>query len=183
MIEALVVAVCAAANRLAGGGLWVGALWDSHRPDKLWGRAMYLAALLVGAVATLAHPPLVAAAWVVVYAAWRSIEHGRWFDLHRLPDGYAREGKKRTPFEKVAEGVSFGSDHVALFWRHITILPGLALIAWLTSEWWFVALAPAFALLTVGAYEIGHRVAPTGGSSIGQQLVGFGLSQLPRLFG
>lgn len=168
-----IIAVCAASNRLAGGGLWVGELWDEHRPDKLWGRAMYLAAALVGAIATLAHPPLVAIAWGAAYAFWRSIAHGRWFDLGRMPDGHGREGVAPLPFERAVAAVSFGSDHVALFWRQMTILPGLALVAWAAGgAWALIALAPAFALAAVTSYEAGWRLAPSKPITLAELLAG-----------
>lgn len=197
ILEALaIVAVCAAANRLAGGGLWIGAWWDAELMaergrEKLWGRAMYVAALAVAAVALLAHPPLVALAWGGAYAFWRSIAHGRWFDLGRLPVGYGREmtaadnppeqiargilvlRDTRLPFERAVEAISFGSDHVALFWRHLTILPGLALVAWLSGgAWTLLALAPAFALAAVASYEAGWRLAPSKPITLAELLAG-----------
>lgn len=173
MGDLLIIIACALANRLAGGGLWIGAWWDAdlmadRGKRKLPGRAMYPAALGVGMLAlawSLATGGwsgvgvadiTLAGLWCATYAFWRSLAHGRWFDLHRLPDGYGRHGPP-TIYERAVELFSFESDHIALFIRHLLVFPGLLVIYWFTEEPIYLIAAVPFAFATVCAYELGHR--------------------------
>jgi hypothetical protein len=104
-------------------------------------------------------PAIAALAWLVgsspwigaVYLLWSLPAWGRWQDLGRLPDDFAREGVKPDLFERLIEACSFGSDYVALFLRHSLALP----VAYFVWPWGL-----AFPFVAVGAYELGWRVTP-----------------------
>lgn len=76
------------------------------------------------------------------------------------PDGYARDGIDPDPLEQAIMALSFGSDHLAMFWRHMLVLPGLVLVAWVDGSLLYAASAPVFAALVVAFYELAWRVLP-----------------------
>lgn len=158
LIALVVLAACAFLNRFAGGG-WPGHLWDEHRPDKLWGRALYLAALGMGLAALLAgHGWSAALAVGLAFLAWRSPAWGLLISLGR-PSGAS--GRKPHWFEGFLLGASAGSVHVALLARHLfLIIPGLVAIGWAAQSTFVLALALPFAVLATLAYEIAWRVTP-----------------------
>lgn len=158
------VIVWAVLNRVSGGGY--------GEPP---GRPIFWTAPAAGILTGLYAADWKAGAVVAVgYLLWRLQAWGRWFDLERLPDGYAREGKRPSLFEKMIESMSAGSDHVAFGLRNFFgFLPVLILFAlasaswgmgydavWATSNWKWVALAPVLALLVVGIYEFCWRAVP-----------------------
>lgn len=155
---AIVLAVCAFLNRFAGGG-WPGHFWDEHRPDKLWGRALYPAALGMALAAFLAgHGWPAALAAGLAFLAWRSPSWGLLISLGR-PSGAS--GRKPHWFEGFLLEVSGGSVHVALFARHLfLIIPGLVVIGWAAQSTFVLALAFPFAVLATAAYETGWRETP-----------------------
>jgi hypothetical protein len=90
--------------------------------------------------------------WGAAYLFWGIWEWGRWFDLGTLPDDYNREGRKLTPLERIITAVSFGSDYVAMLWRHAMAVPLL---------WWIVGpTAAAFPFAVLACYIVGHKVRP-----------------------
>lgn len=105
-------------------------------------------------------------AWAAIwgglaYLLWGVWPHGRWFDLGRHPDGYNRDGIEPTIFELAIGALSFGSDHVALFLRHLMVLPGIILLFLGANFLWPLALSVAFAAIVVAIYEAAWRFIPT----------------------
>lgn len=114
---------------------------------KLPGRNLWYTAPAIAGVAYLAGAnPL----FGLAFLAWGILEWGRWFDLGRLPDGWAREGIEMTVFEKAVTKVSFGSDHVAMLWRHLVGVPGLYLLVG--------PMALVFPFAVVAVYELNHQL-------------------------
>jgi hypothetical protein len=101
---------------------------------------------------------------------WGAPAWGRWFDLGRLPEGYAREGIPHDWFERAIET---GNDHVTFYLRHfVMLIPGCLAIAWIRGEAAF-ALAPfIMAAVIVLAYESAWRVRPANPIIIAEVLTG-----------
>lgn len=158
MIMLLILAVivlCTIFNRLRGGG------WEWLSKLHLPGRELYYVTPLIGLTAWIVWPWQTAIMWAASYLFWAVWAWGMIFDLNRLPDGYGRTSLvSNDPVERACMACAFGSDYLAMFWRHLMVLPGLVLIGWWTGHWWIPALAPAFAALVVLAYDIGWRTTP-----------------------
>ena len=148
----IVIAASVIVNRARGDSSWM--------PSWLPGRALWYAAPLMGLIAAILHPWPIALAFATAYLFWGTFAWGRWFDLGRLPEGFARANVKPDPLERVIGALARGSDHVALFVRHLLILPGLVLLGWMTGNWMLIAIAVPFAALVVGAYEPAWRFKP-----------------------
>ena len=160
MIQALIIALSTITNRLSGDDRWMRA--DFHEAGAKWlaGRPLPYTSLLMTVLSSLIHAPAVALAFGLSYFLWRVLAWGRWFDLGRMPDGFNREGIEPEPYEKIIMKLSGGSDHLALFLRHLMVVPGLVLVGWLLSEWWtgLVAGLPMALGFTL-AYEAGWRLS------------------------
>lgn len=149
----LVVVLCAALNRARGDDRWM--------PAWLPGRALWYVAPAIGLVALIATGEVFTAVAAVAYLFWALWAWGRWYDLHRHPEGYNRDGVEPSIVERVIAAASFGSDHVALFLRHLMILPGLFLLFWGAGLLWPFVLSLAFAAAVVAIYEAAWRFVPT----------------------
>jgi hypothetical protein len=122
------------------------------------GRPLWYVTPFIG---LLAWNPWFAAAYLVaMFAAW-----GRWFDLGRMPDGYAREGIEPDPLEKIIMKLSFGNDYIAMLWRHAMGIPLL----------WFLLgpIALAYPFVVVVCYELGFRLGGDRAITLAEALVGF----------
>lgn len=151
------VVACAVLNRVRGTDV----LHDKlHLPGH--GR-LYVSPAIGGVAYAVGVAPLYAAGFAVAYFVWSWFAWGRWFDLGRLEDGFAREGKKPDPLERAIAAVSFGSDYVALFLRHCLALP-VAYLSW--------PYGLAFPFVAVAAYEVGWRVTPKKPIRTAEVLVG-----------
>lgn len=149
-MESLIIPLLAALNRARGDATWLDWL-------RLPGRTIYYVAPLVGLLAWAIHPPLVAAAWGAAYLIWGVPAWGRWFDLGRLP----QPSDDPDELEAAIEQWSGGSDHLALFLRHLLfIIPGLALVSLASGDWLAIGVAVPAAALFVLAYEGAWRWAP-----------------------
>jgi hypothetical protein len=150
----LLVVLCAALNRARGDARWM--------PAWLPGRALWYAAPAIGLAAWLFGASIFTAiAATGAYLFWALWEWGRWLDLGRHPEGYNRDGVEPTILERTIGALSFGSDHAALFLRHLLILPGLVALFWGAGLIWPVALAIAFAAAVVAIHEAAWRFIPT----------------------
>lgn len=149
---ALLILIAAALNRARGDASWM--------PSWLPGRALYYASAGIGIASLLCAEPRIAAAWAIAYLLWGVPAWGRWFDLNRLPDGWARAGEEMTLFERWITELSAGNDHLAMFFRHLLVFPGLLLVSFGLWSWVPVLLAIPFAALALGCYELGWRLAP-----------------------
>lgn len=146
----LIPPVLAILNRMRGDDTWM--------PKWLPGRALFYVAPFVGLITWVVASWPIALTVAGTYLTWALTGWGRWFDLGRMPP-LTRE---RSALERAIEAISFGSDHIALFWRHMLITPGLALISYLTLNPLYLAAAPLIALAFVLCYEIAWRVDPRG---------------------
>lgn len=122
--------------------------------------AVYVAPI-IGLFAWYWNPWQQALAWAGTYLEWRIWKHGRWIDLKNDPSDLNRIGIKRDWFERYCEYGSFGLDVIALFWRHMTILPGFIAV-WLTggSSWLLWIGIPTAALLA-GCHALAKRLFPS----------------------
>lgn len=151
----------AALNRARGDDTWLTRL-------GLPGRALWYCSPLVGLVALLVQSWPVAVAWALAFLVWAVPAWGRWYDCGRLPppvDG-------ADPIERFIERLSGGSDHVALFLRHLFVVPGLALVSLASGSWWPVGAAIPAAALFVLAYELAWRWAPRQPILVAELIVG-----------
>jgi hypothetical protein len=165
LIALAVIASCCVLNRVRGGGILP--LWP------LPGRPLYVVSPLIGLVSWALWPWQIALCWIAAYVVWAVWAWGMIFDLGRQPDGYGRGSLvSKDPVEGLAMAMSFGSDHLAMFWRHLMILPGLALVGYFAGNLWFMAAAPLFSAAVVGAYETGWRVAPANPIRLAELLTG-----------
>lgn len=158
MAALLIVAACAALNRLAGGGMWIGQFWDRSAIGKLPGRALYPATLGIGLIAWASLPWPAAAAVALAFAIWRSPAWGHLIGLGRhAPD------RPTSDLESALLGVADGNVGLALMLRHLVFgFLGMAIIA-LWAESALMAVAPIpFAILATAAYEMGWRLHERG---------------------
>jgi hypothetical protein len=135
------------------------------------GRSLYFVAPLVGLVAwgLLGASAWTSGAFALSYLVWGAPAWGRWFDLGRLPEGYAR-----TEEPKGVEGFvdRLGSDHFSFAVRQLMVFPGLALVAYLTGSWAPVLWVPVFAGMAVMLYELAWRFVPRYPIPVAEVLVG-----------
>jgi len=160
MIQALIIALSTIINRLSGDDRWMRAGFHEQGAKWLAGRPLPYTSLLMALLALPIHAAEVAPAFGLSYFLWRVLAWGRWFDLGRMPDGFNRVGIEPEPYAKIIIKLSGGSDHLALFLRHLMVVPGLVLVGWLLSDWWTGLVAgPVFALALTLAYEAGWRLS------------------------
>jgi hypothetical protein len=110
--------------------------------------------------------------FAAAYFTWGVGPWARWFHLGRLPFGYAREHIPPSLYEAVVWYLSGGSYHVAMFIRHLNVLPGLILIGYVLNRprlWWF---APVLSIAIVGAYEFAWQIAPEQAIFVAELCVG-----------
>jgi hypothetical protein len=148
----IIVLACAILNRMRGDDRWM--------PTWLPGRSLYYVAPAIGAVALLVDTWSVALAAAAAYFFWAVWPWGRWFDLGRL---LAPASASNGNFESIIEQLAGGSDHRALFLRHLMATPGLWLLGVLSG--WPADLALVAPLLFAGvvtlAYELAWRSDPS----------------------
>lgn len=154
MIIALTFAACMMLNRFAGGGVWAGEWWNPARADKLWGRALYPAIVLIGLVALIWHPWPVALAFAGAFGFWRSFSWGALIDLGRSSGADHRE---HNPVEAML--LRWFGHHWGLFVRHCFVFPGLVAIELLTGAWASFLVFPFAAIATL-TYELAWRFSP-----------------------
>lgn len=164
MFEFLLLPIFAALNRMRGDDRWMRKTrvhpQQELGPQWLPGRPLYYVAPVVGLLALFVLPPLAAAAFGLAYLIWGTLAWGRWYDLGRMPDNYNRVGQDLDPYEAIVEKLSWGSDHVAMIWRHLMIAPGLALVGFAIGDYSVLFLAPVFAGFVVMAYETAWQNDP-----------------------
>lgn len=164
LVKTLIVLACAMLNRLRGDDRWM---------EPLPGRTLWYVSPVIGALALAVAPWPVALAWVSAYLGWGVWAWGRWYDLHHM----MTLPRSPTPFEHLIERMAGGSDHLALFIRHLLILPGFILLALATGTAWLPLLTPIFAAIVVLCYDAAWRVHPANPIMIAECLTGaiFGL--------
>lgn len=131
------VVACALLNRVRGGGLG---------GDKLPGRALLWVAPAVGLLAWAVQPWPIALAFAAGFLFW-----GIWSWGHCLAGlgGYA---PARSPSVLEDLLAFFGPPIVQTFLRMLFVLPGVAVVAWLLGNWWFLLAAPVFAAAATAVY-------------------------------
>ena len=139
MIELSIIITFAFLNRLCGGG------WFA---DKLPSRVLFWVAPIIGGIACCVLPWRDGVLFGAAYLVWRWLSWGHWFDLGRKPPLV----RAKTQFEQIIESMSFGSDHVALFWRMCIGSPLLAYFGWV--------YALIFPFACVAIYEVAWRIWP-----------------------
>lgn len=155
MIAALIIILaCAGLNRARGDDRWM--------PSWLPGRPLWYVAPAIGSLALLVASWQAALAATAAYLFWGIWPWGRWFDLGRLPDSYARIARP-DPFERAIQALAFGSDHLALLFRHVMATPGLMLVG-LASGWpqgLQLGLPLVVPVAITAAYELAWRLNPS----------------------
>lgn len=160
------VMICAVLNRVRGDASWMVAL-------HLHGRALYYATVLIGIIAGyVLRSRKLGLALAVTYLVWGVGPWGRWFDLGRLPDGFAREGIPMGWYESSVWYLSGHSDHIAMFIRHLNVLPGIILLSFMLRSPRLCLIVPVFSLAIVSAYELAWRLCPTNPIFVAELLVG-----------
>lgn len=150
-------------NHIRGGGM--------RLINLMPGRPLYWVSLCLGLVVTGVFGPIMGAAVAIGFWIWGAPGWGLWYDLHRLDDEYVDDPRHDDLFVRAVGLISFGSDHLALFWRHfLLVLPFLALVAALSQTWPILALAAPFGVLVVASYELGWRSSIT--TTLGELLTG-----------
>lgn len=150
--------IVAGLNRIVGGGFTSGVDDGSGKwllSDWLPGRAIYWVTPLIGVIAWIWVDWQLALAFTASYAVWRSCPHGRWIDLDNDASDPNRQGTAPTAFERIIIALSDGFDVVALFWRHLTIWPGLALVWLCGGSGWMALSGP----IVAGTMAFSHVVA------------------------
>jgi hypothetical protein len=149
LTAALVVALCAMVNRLAGGGWPVDVI--QHSPLRfLFGR--YHSALYIALTALLLHDWQIALAFGIGFWFWRLFGWGHLISLGR-PSGAMN--RKATGVDAFLVN-SFGA-HAGLFLRMAFVAPALLAVAFLGGPEWLLLLAIPFAALAMLAYEFWWR--------------------------
>ncbi|CTQ45780.1 hypothetical protein [Roseibium aggregatum] len=153
------------ANRFCGGG------WP-RLSDPLPGRALYWVSPVLGLIAGLFWGWQLGVIVGVGFWLWRMTGWGLWFDLHRDDEEQKNDKRHDDLFVKAINAISFGSDYVALFWRHALFFLPVPLAWFFLAGNPFVAplYAVAFGVLAVGAYEL--RWHTSLGNTLSEMLVG-----------
>lgn len=139
-------------NRIRGGMLGAGPV-----------RWLYVVSVLIGLVLGLVYGWRFGLGWSIAYLAWGSLPWGRWYDLGRLPENYARPGlPAKWSYEWAVERLAGQSDHARLFLRHLVLVPALAAPALLLNAYWLPLIGIPAAALMVGAYEAGWQLVERG---------------------
>lgn len=164
MYSLLLLPLWVVLNRLRGGG-WP-ALTDPLPTRALW---------FCGAVMGLSIWPI--SDWRFALTVWLGyalsmlVGWGLWFDLGR--DGpRLNDSRHKDLFVRFIHAISFGSDHLALFWRHFIFIWPLfgSLVLWLGYPPALFLGTGAYAAAVVCAYEVGHRFGR--GTGTGEFLTG-----------
>ncbi len=164
IFELLAIPALAALNHIRGG--W---LWQYTKPLRL--RPLYIVSAILVPIAWL-----ISQSWIwaglfgLAYLIWGVGPWGRWYDLGRLPDGFAREGIKPSIYEKII-GFS-GNDHVSLFLRHLMVTIGVLPLCLWSGNWVIVFLSVILAAAIVACYEIAWRVEKIAPISVAEVLSG-----------
>jgi hypothetical protein len=152
MLAALVIALCAVINRLAGGGWPVNVVQGS--PWRFaFGR--YQSAAYIGLTALLMHDWQIALAFGLGFWFWRLFGWGHLISLGRESGATARP----------ATGVdwllvsAFGA-HLGLVARMTFVLPGLIAVSMLNGFQFPFSSALVFGVLAMIAYEVAWRLNP-----------------------
>jgi hypothetical protein len=149
---ALVIALCATINRLAGGGWPVNVIQTT--PWRFaFGR--YQSALYIALAALLLHDWRIALAFGLGFWFWRLFGWGHLISLGRHSGAKLRDATGLDKFLIQRFGAHFG-----LFLRMLFVLPGLATVTALGGPAWLPLLAIPFAALAMLAYELWWRVKP-----------------------
>lgn len=137
----IAIALSAVLNRARGDDRWM--------PAWLPGRALWYVAPVMGALAWWATDNWLKAMWFsVAYLIWAVPSWGHWIDLGRKPV----LDRKPDRFERAVDYIANDNDHVALFIRHLLVLPAAILLPY--GMIWTTFIAAAFVLM----YEISWRV-------------------------
>ena len=141
-------------NRIRGGGLYIGELFDNENPNKLPGRSLYLVALLLAPLTYfISHDVIISFIIAVGFLIWGSAPWGHLFGLGRFsPD------RPISKFEQILLKMAFGNVYLALFYRHLLVLPLLVAVSLYISSYWYIAYVPIFSALVVLSYEFGWRI-------------------------
>lgn len=122
--------------------------------EKLPGRNLYFAAPGLALTAGLAAwDPLLGLGWGAAFLFWGAFSWGHLFGLGLW------KPQDRTPKGLEALLLKLPGNFLPMVGRELFVLPGLALIAWLTGKWWLVSMAPAYAALAVGVRWVAYQAA------------------------
>jgi len=178
MLEALLIVLLSALNRVRGNDEWMRKTrvhpQQEMGPKWLPGRPLFYVAPVYAALSNAVLPSAwAAAAFGLAYLIWGTPGWGRWFDLGRMPKDFNREGIEPSPLEVFINMISFGSDHVALFFRHfLMIVPGLLILGYSLNQVNLVAISVLFGAWVVLSYEIGWQVQENVNKRINPILIG-----------
>lgn len=154
-------ASCAIVNRITGGG-FVAEDGKGNWLLKRWlpGKPLYWTAPLIGVIAWIWNPWLVAIAIAVAYFLWRLLPWGRWIGMGHYPPV-----RPASAFEAFIERLCRGSVRMSMFVRMLFAVPGLILVFYVAHGFHapdiFNAIVWSFFLWL--AYVIGWGLEPYNG--------------------
>lgn len=150
MIEYILLPITSFLNRLAGGGFF-GYLFDTHNPNKLPGRALYPATVLLGVAVYLVTFNVVFALLAALsFIIWRSPAWGLFIGMGRhIPD------RTFTKYETFLLKISFDNYHIAFFIRNLMWLVSGAMFSFYFSSIAPLIFSLVLAVQIVLAYELG----------------------------
>lgn len=134
IVALLIVLACAVLNRMRGDDRWM--------PSWLRGRSLYYVAPAIGTVALFVQPWPVALAFGGGYFFWAVFSWG-YLLLHAA--GTAAFWEEREPTRLESWLLRLPGRGLPLFARMLFVLPGVALVAWLTGAPFYALSAFAFA--------------------------------------
>lgn len=164
-IVACVVVLGSAANHTFRGGRFIA-------DEVLPGRNLYYATPILGVLAWLLEPPLIALAWMACYFHFCVYAWGHLIGLGRF-----RPTDRPPSFVDAACLRLAGNDpHGALFFRELLIIPGLVLVAWAKGGgslfWLLPCIGVVYAALAVvtrdKAWELASPKAEIRDGEIGE---------------
>lgn len=141
-LAAFIVAASAALNRVRGGGLG-----GQYLPS----RALLWVSVAMALLAWTIHPWPIAVAFGLGYLAWGVLAWS--YILCKL----AGIEPPRSPGMGEAFCLLAPGTVPPVFVRMVFVLPGVAAVAWLLGNWWFLLAAPAFAAAATIAYAVLFR--------------------------
>lgn len=150
----LVIMFMALINRVRGGGMFLGKLFDKDNPNKLPGRAVHLASLLILIMMFIVTKNVWLALIISIgYLFWGTFYWGGLFGLGRFV-----LDRELSTLDKFLLKISGQNGHIALTLRHLFVLPMFIGLGWFFGNMFIVLLAPLFAILATLSYELGWRM-------------------------
>lgn len=171
MIELILIPIMSILNRFAGGGMFIGPLWntggipktmwnyelfknilDKFGMDKLPGRAFYVAVILLFLSTLIFYSPVFAFLIAFTFGFWRSWAWGLFITMgNHVPD------RNFTKYEEFLLRITGDSYFWGFFLRHLFMLPGFVLFSLYLGSMLPILLGVVLAMMITLSYQLAWK--------------------------